>query len=417
MMLEKTQPTFLFPFVTQFCFDGVCEAIVKALADRNFKAPNMEVTFSVYGTGEAKYRYVSDISGPDWRLHFCRQQQRTLDDPNLNDIAGISNMYIPQEELNVYHDGSGPTYYRYVGKDWTADTDWFLHGVKVNAKLHDEPRRYLKYTGSLGPHGHIRSTRKGVLSPFLVYENDSILNREYLPEGDDPLDFKTRDVMKKFADWIEENILKPILATPAVPIDPNFFHVPEVPFPSDIGPIFTFAEWQDAERIDKGKADPSSPPPADRYGMQGGGMRFVSLSKHNAESLPEVATDSFLWCGLGGVTRETEIESLSIPGHYRWSDKEQYVLRIKPETANGIYIADRGPYEDARQAFFIANPEVKRLTDAQLQEFECCAGKTIIPITEYKGGFRLPVVLIKRELSLDEVEIVSGPHPQRKKVR
>jgi hypothetical protein len=34
--------------------------------------------------------------------------------------------------------------------------------------------------------------------------------------------------------------------------------------------------------------------------------------------------------------------------------------------------------------------------------------KTLVPITEYKGDYKKPVVLISRSLEFDELEIVPG---------
>ena len=49
-------------------------------------------------------------------------------------------------------------------------------------------------------------------------------------------------------------------------------------------------------------------------------------------------------------------------------------------------------------------------TDAEMYQQNVARARTLTPINEYQGGFTKPVLLIARELGLDEVEIVSGPH-------
>jgi hypothetical protein len=95
---------------------------------------------------------------------------------------------------------------------------------------------------------------------------------------------------------------------------------------------------------------------------------------------------------------------------YRWSDREKYVLKIKPNRANDIYIVDYALYDKRRAEITVTLGERNSFTNAEVGDMHRAAARTLIPIAEYKGGFEKPVVLIDRELSFDEVEIVSGPH-------
>lgn len=71
-----------------------------------------------------------------------------------------------------------------------------------------------------------------------------------------------------------------------------------------------------------------------------------------------------------------------------------------------IYIADMVGGARYKREVFEANPTRQSLTNAQYREMLRIPGRTIIPIAEYKGGFEKPVVLVNRELGLDEVAVV-----------
>jgi hypothetical protein len=77
------QPTFLYPFVTQFPFDEVCETIVRELEKRNWQVYGIKVEFDNYGSGEQRLRMVRYIEGKDFKLYFSRKQ-RTMEGGSWN---------------------------------------------------------------------------------------------------------------------------------------------------------------------------------------------------------------------------------------------------------------------------------------------------------------------------------------------
>jgi len=444
---SKQMIQFLYPRSRQFPFDGVCEQIIRELEQRNWQVPGIDVEFREYGTGDEKYRAVLLIRGHDFKLRFDRPQG-TLPGGRWDNCAGVSDLVIPKREINVYDDESGPTFYLYVGKDWEHDRERFMDGAKVNSKLHGDPRIYLIYRGgcdcqqSAGASfeavsfliaaithdakklSNLKHTHSGRRSPLLVHDND--LGREYDPERGnwnwldwkrdpgDPAFFFTGAVMEEFKKYLEEVVLAMIVSHPIPKEKIDRFVAPKaLLIPEIVGQIFCFADYRDAERIKQGKLDVVELNPSDRYGLQGSGYRLMSLDAANDGTVPEIAYDGFLWCGIGEVTETTEIKSLHVPGHYRWSDNERFVIRIKPNRANGIYIADHAPYEKRRQEVADSLGDRKQFTNEELGDFARARARTIIPIHEYKGGYEQPVVLVNRELSLDEVEVVSGPHEYR----
>lgn len=400
---------FLYPIIMQYPFDSVCQQIVLELEKRNWEVPGIAVEFSEYGTGELKYRMVSTIRSDDFMLRFCRVQHRLPG--GWNDIAAVTEIVIPRQHINVFEDESGPSYHLYVGGNWERDKKKFMCGSKVNSKLRREPRTYLSYKGSSSPNGGVYF--QGQRPPYLVHDND--LGREYDPIGKEPKRLMTQKVLDVFRRYLETRVVTKILAEPIPKKKVDRFAVPPpTPFPASIGPLFCFAEDRDARRILEGRKNPAELEPEDRYGMQGSGYRLMSLGTKNDGTVPEKAYDGFLWCGIGEVFPETPIDSLKIPDHYRWSDQERFVLRIKPNRADGIYIADHAAYEKRRKELIEAATDKRTdFTKEEIADFVCARGRTLVPISEYTGGYAEPVVLVNRELSLDEVEVVSGPHKDR----
>ena len=408
---SKTNPSFLYPKAEVFPFDDTCRRIVRELEKRNWKVPGISVEFDVYGTGDAKYRLVREVLGQGFRIYFCRVQGRLSG--GLNDVAAVTCLNIPQMELHVYEDHSGPTLYTYVGNSWPLDREKFMKGGKVNSKLRKEPRIYLQYTGGWKRPDEpgTQYTRQGLCAPFLIHTND--LGRQYDPMGKEPKYFVTSDIFRTFDNWLVKNVLKYILSQP-IPKEIVDIFPPEkqIHFPAAFGEIFTFCDYDAYERIKKGKASLQFLRPEDRYALSGSGWRLLSFGIPNDGTVPDIAYEGFLYCGFNlipCISEKTSIKSLDIPGHHGFFSREQYLLRIKPNRANHIYIADMGAGDTFREEILKKEPKRERYTDAEYHEFMRMVGRTIIPIDQYKFDFKKPVILVHRELSFDEVEIISGP--------
>lgn len=410
--------TFLYPTSRQYPIDDVCDKIVRELEKRNWQAPGITVEFNVYGAGKQKYRHVATIKGLDFKLWFCRVQ-RLLPGGNWNDIAAVSEVKIPGKEMHVYEDESGPTYYHYVGDNWERDREAFMNVSKVNSKLKNKPRLYLQYSGAFSKdNGPYRSSLQGTRRPYLVHTND--LGREYDPEGKEPKFFWTADVMADFTRYLKQEVLEKLILSQPIPakkID-IFAPPPSIPFPQLTMPgrLFTFGDWRDVQRIKQGKADPAHLPLSDYYGMQGNGWRLVSWEAPNDGTVPKIAYDGFLWCGFAPNLIDVSIDSLEIPRHFK-SQRDTCLIGVNPNRANDIYIADMSGMDEYRERIFRENPKLERLTEEQYHELLRIPGRTIIPITEYRGGFKQPVALINRELELDEVEIIYDPEADRARRR
>ncbi len=404
MSVLTVQPKFLYPYVLQFPFDSVAVQIVKEIEKRNWKVPGLELDFDTYGSGEEKFQYLRTIRGKDFKLFFCRYQGHL--NHIYNDVAGLREVVIPRQEIHVFDDESGPRYYLYVGDDWDADKDWFISSIKVNSKLNKKPRKYLVYEGQSE---YCVADNILARSKKLIATDD--LDREYLPKGDEPI---TIDLDHKFAEfklWLEENVLDYILSFPeAETVDPPVPPEKLIPYEGQWNTIYSICSTEMAMKIEKGKMNPLLLSPMDRA-VFFGGSRLVPLSTSKPKEISDKAFDGFIWCDVNRKNRVTskskfvsEVFLAMKFGIFSFSDI--WLVAIKPKYANHIYVVDNAKYENTRQQIFKAIAPRKRLSDNEYNKAVLSRAKTMVPINEYKGGYKEPIVLIGRELDFDEIDYV-----------
>ncbi|HUV47359.1 MAG TPA: hypothetical protein VMX11_00155, partial [Actinomycetes bacterium] len=328
------RPQFLYPTSTQFPFDPVCAEIIRALEARNFDVPGMEVTVTTYGSGEQWMRHVHTVTGSDFKIMFERDQGPMPGGRWLRSGA-VSSVAILRNLIHVYSDESGPTLRVYVGDNWEADRLAFRQDYGVNSRLNGERRTYLRYRGMCRCRSGLEHSHQGSRSPLLVADND--LGREYDPVPGEPTEYETATVFEAFRAYLA-TVLVEIESHPvAEPVD-MFPEPAPLPVPAWAASLFCLVDHADVDRINQGKADPSELDAAHRYGLRGDGWRLCSLGVRNDGTVPEVAYDGFLWCGLpwadGGLNPVPPV-----PGSMR-TVRADAVVRIRPKTANEIYIAD-----------------------------------------------------------------------------
>lgn len=363
MSVLNVKPQFLYPYSRQFPFDEVAEKIVRALEKRNWKVPGITVKFDTYGSGEAKFKLVREINGENFKLYFSRGQGR-LNDTNWYDTAALHSVYIPKQIIEVFENESGPAYYLYVGKNWDEDKEWFMNSIKVNSKLCGEPRRYLRYSGN---------TYNSRASE-LISDND--LGREYSPMGDEPRRINLEQKFKEFTYWLEEFVLDYILTFPEENVLEETINE-LIPYNGPWTTVFSLCDNRDAERIMKGKRNPNELPAEDRHASFGCKKRLVPLDVRNNGRFPKIAREGFTWCDVNSNISQCIIWEMG------QLSRDDYIVAVKLKYANSVYVADNAKYEENGLA---------------------ARGATIVPITEYKGDYKEPIVLINRELDFDEID-------------
>lgn len=393
MSVLTTTPKFLYPYSRQFPFDEVAEKIVKAIEKRNWKVPGITIEFDTYGSGEEKYQLVRSIIGDNFKLYFCRVQGNL--NGRWNDTAALNEVCIPKQILEVYEDESGPAYYLYVGKNWEADKEWFMNSIKVHSKLDKQPRRYLKYSGN---------TYKQ-RAKELFADND--MEREYSPEGDEPVKINLEQKFNEFTEWLKEFVLDYILCFPEVDIIQPPTPMEElIPYKGPWATVFSICNQSDAQRITQGKEDPSKLLPGERHAFIGSGHRLVSLGVECKGRFPKIAYEGFIWCDTNqkqNITKDTKFVYGVMSAMYSCFESN-YAVAIKLKYANQVYVADDFKFEETRQQLFQDIAPRDRLTDAEIGMAYAARGATIVPITEYKGDYKNPIILINRELEFEEID-------------
>ena len=175
--------------------------------------------------------------------------------------------------------------------------------------------------------------------------------------------------------------------------------------------FYTQIGHRDLDRIETGQADPTQLDAAERYALQTN-WRLVPLdySMQKFDDVdPDLAHDGYTWCSLDPENLHRYASS-----GFSWAD--QYLLRVKPKRANGIYVVDEDAYDKIRaengDAINRANADLREdkqrhhFTRDEIAQHYRARAATLVPWNEYDGSYVKPVVLIGRELGLDEVEFV-----------
>ena len=133
---------------------------------------------------------------------------------------------------------------------------------------------------------------------------------------------------------------------------------------------------------------------------------MIPLSVECNESFPKIANEGFIWCDINPP--KNSLLSMAVRFAMEPLFSKDYHVTIKLKYANNVYIVDNYELEKRQQELFKAIAPRDKLTNNELDIIIVARGKTIIPITEYKGNFKQPIVLINRELDFDEIETVTA---------
>lgn len=423
MRRPRPRPTFLTPpDHGQFPFDVTVSLIVREFVRRGLEVPGLSVDLDVYGTGEDRAARISRISGEDFFIQLSRSTGRVPGDSRLSALCAASEIGMPRATISVYEDLSGPSYWRYVGGDWARDRDSFFRGFRVNSRLLGEPRTYLRYVACCSCGGatyhRVRHRHRNVASDLLVHDDD--LGREYELGPGDPSELRVADVLAEFDRYLRDVVL-PLVSGAPVPESPRDFLAdpPDVPVPDPlpgIGPLYCLVGGDRVDALQTARRDGvDAVAPAERYGA-GPVLRLVSLGSGYDGSFPRVAYQGMVWCGsIPGECRPRELGFPSRVGYA--SHSERCLVSVRLARANDVYVADDAEYDRARlQIASAMSPTVRSFTDEQIGEMHRAVARTLVPLSRYQGGYARPIVLVARELDLDEVgELSSATRPSARR--
>lgn len=343
-----------------------------------------EIQVRLHETGNGIFRTINRIDSKDFSIWNCRASGVSYRD-KYNEISRPTEIEIMplRTEINLYDDDSGI----YVGKDGKR----FTNSVRVMRSQREG------FSDNKGDNMYRTFSGPNPSAPFEGYSNENW--------KEDETTYSWSKLQDESIVWLVNNVLTPLKEAP-VPESQATTLPEEEPFPEDkVGPLYTFVSMKDMRRISRIGNNPKKAFPEERKGVRPE-RRLLSLDIPLGEDVPNVAHDGFVWCGVGKVNQETDIDKLSIAFNSRRTDtflsNNEGVAVIKPKSARDIYIVDWRKWEEYRENTF--SPTHTRLTAQEYHEMYQSVGKTLIPITEYDGSYEKPVVLIGRSLELDEIE-------------
>lgn len=368
--------------------------LVRELARVGWEVPGIEVAIDTYGQGDNLIRRVRKISGATeagpFSLRFSAQQAHK---GRFNVMTGLSEATIPPGlQIVFYDDRSGPTGYLYLGKDWKADGAAWMNDAKVNSKLNNKPKTYLRYSGHGG---------RGMMA------HDSDLGREYSPDSRQPTRMDSNKVAAQVVEFIEGLISK-LSKMPSAPgfddVTPQgdanlrrLAAVERIPAPADFPLLYSWVERNDAYRLNHMDEADSH----DKYGLSGNGWRLCAMGARASE-MPERARDGFSY-----ASTDPTVEA----GHVIYGvreDSSPTVVKLK--WLNDVFVVDNAAFDHAIEEMRgkIKTENRDRLTDSELDQCIAATARTLTPVTEYTGGFEKPIYVIGRQTEVDEARLVKG---------
>lgn len=370
--------------------------LVLELARVGWDAPGIDVEIRTHGQGENLFRCVRKISGVTeagpFCLRFSTHQGRT---GPFGIPTGLSEATIPPGiEIIYYGEGSGPTGYLYLGKDWKSEGAEWMNALKVNSKLYKKPKTYLRYSG--------RGNRG-----IMPHDND--LGREYSPTDSEPTSMDSDEVAAKVIKFVDGLIAK-LSQMPSAPGFDDVTHqgdanlrrlsaVEPIAAPADFPLLYAWLDHGDARRLEQIAEEDSH----NRYGLSGNGWRLCAYGSWVGE-LPDRACDGFSYASADPAVKAGHVV------HRVWVSENHSPVVVKLKWLNDIFVVDNAAYDHAVKEMRtkIRVERRDRMTDAELDQCIAATARTLTPVTEYVGGFEKPIYLIGRQIQTDEARLAKG---------
>lgn len=354
-----------------------------------------EVKVTLHETGDGIFRTIGTVEGEQFRIWNCRASGVKYMD-RYNDISRPQEVKIKPAgiDMDLYDDDG--IYVGYKGKRFTN----------------------VRWRTAVG-RGYDSDKYRDDLHRTCSGSNDMATPDEGYVSNQGWRDDKTvhnwKEIEEEAIVWLAENVLNPLIEAPKP--EAQATELPEEePFPEGkVGPLYAFVDEEVLIKIALIKDNPGKAYPDERKAARPG-KRLLSLGMPRGDA-PEIVYDGFVWCGVGKINERTNLSEVKHIGpEYRWDDRpfhSQGIAIIKPKTATDVYIIDWQEWDNYRERTF--TPTHVRLTDAEYAEMHQVMARTIVPIAKYKGNYKKPIVLIGRDVELDEVEAVYLPPEERRR--
>lgn len=377
--------------------------LVNELSRVGWEVPGITVEFVTAGEGNHLLRRVYRISGSTedgpFELCFTNEQARF---GRFYVMTGLGRATVPPGiELELYDDHSPTVVHRYVGDDWKADGGAFIRNLKVNSKLNGLPRTYVTYKGHQ-----------------IALEACTDLGREYGPAAGEP-DYLIKDEMiDSVVSFIRNTLLPRLAAIPSAEGhddvtdegDANLRRLSKVeaiPAPTDFPTLYAWIKGDNAARLVSARE-----PDENREGshvLTGSGYRLVPLGvKCDRDTLHPRANDGFDYASPDPTVRAGQV--------VHGLREDSFPVEIKLKSLNDVFVVDNAAFRIARDERVerALSQGRDRITDEELNEAIVATARTMVPATEYVGGYEEPTYLIGRQVFDDEARLMHGPVEIRK---
>ncbi|MBW2970475.1 hypothetical protein KY319_05110 [Candidatus Woesearchaeota archaeon] len=408
--------------------DRICDAICAELAKRlprrldayRYRDDTVEEVVEVEGLGKIKlklrqtgngvFSYVSDVQGENFRIHNRRLTGRAYLGL-LNDVAWPSDIEIKPLDLKVslYDDDSG-IFVKTRGLEYSnSGVDVFGVGRNGDSRCDDLYPTKRSFEKSKDPEILNALRRRGIVCigrlgaeifhsfRFSDLVRDKKKYFSFIGRLGKPLKLRWNDTSEKMVGWLRDNVLNKITAAP---VYEQATTLPE-PVPYPLGALYAWTSAQNASKIELTGGDPGNAYFHERFSVA---PRWRLAGLGVIGDFPKEAYWGFIWCGIGEPKPNASFEDYEIPGHWDF-ERGDKLLRVMPKHGEDIFVVDYQAYDDFREEAF---KTTNRLSDAQMHEMSVCLAKTLVPVNQYKGNYKKPVVLVGRNLEFDEAKIVPG---------
>lgn len=377
--------------------------LVHELARVGWEVPGIDVAFETVGRGKDVHCQVREVTGDigdgPFSLRFCMEEGPK---GGRSATTGLGFATVPPGiEIEFYSDRSGPVSYLYIGDDWKRDGKAFIDAAKVNSRLRDEPKTYLRYQGA------------GTWGDVLKHDDD--LGREYRPEGHEPTVLSIRDVVANVEATVDA-ILERLRAMP----DSRFvaegkgegvsgllpdaglsdlLPIESIPVPAGFPKLYA---WADLNAIYRLRDEPQKA--SDDFGLAPS-RRLLSLNYKPSFPVDPKVNDGYIYATTAARP------GVRAGSSWHGSGRADMPVEIELSDLAEVYVVDRARYVRSREEHEkVARAEGRgSFSDREIADSFGAVAATIVPVLEYDGSFEDPVHVIRRELSRDEVRVMTGP--------
>ena len=202
------------------------------------------------------------------------------------------------------------------------------------------------------------------------------------------------DVKNEAIEFIYKKIIPMFDNIPIPELDLSYLIHPYINIPDNTPEMFFRVNWRGQERI------------ANYDSLEGDNKYVVYHSSDWVTAKDGMFTwsdYSYRKLGVGNVNSSLSYKNYNIPGTLNWD--EECVVRVNLKNAFGVSVIDHQAYLDKREKLRKKTTE-NFFSDDEIKEMNAAEMKTRIPITNNRWKqYKIPIVLVSREIRRDEVEI------------